>query len=89
MSHSLQGHIQEHGFESTLDALIDCAYTQARLHQALGDRVQWEYWVKTWLNLRKAADRTAFACDDQWLEVWNRHLGSYLGTAIDFSRPDP
>ena len=73
MSDTLKRLIREEGFESTLEVMLEYADTQARLHQSLGDRLQWEFWAKTWVHLQSAADRIAYSFDDQWKEIWNQH----------------
>ena len=88
MSHSLHSHIQEYGFESTLGELIDFSETQARLHHALGDRTQWEYWVKNWVSLRKASDTATLASHDHWLDVWMHHINGYSEAFMDVNCPE-
>ena len=55
-SESSYNRIQQSGFQSCLSDLIAYAETQASLHQSLGAKSQWEYWVKAWASLRWVSD---------------------------------
>ncbi|NJN23529.1 MAG: hypothetical protein HC810_02895 [Acaryochloridaceae cyanobacterium RL_2_7] len=78
-------HIREAGFEATLDQLIAYTEMQARLHQSLGDREPWLFWVRSWANLQRASDAIAFPMNDAaLLAMWNEHCAEYATSDIDF-----
>ena len=65
--------IQATGFQTSLEDLITYAETQASLYQSLGDQNSWEFWVRAWASLQRAADAIDYP-DDQdesqlmWIE---------------------
>lgn len=87
MAESLHDFIQHQGFESVVEQLLLHAETQAKLHQSLGDRAQWEFWVRSWANLQKAADAIALGGNEQeCLEMWQEcHEGFISPLDVDFS----
>ena len=78
-------HIRDSGFETALDQLIAYAEMQARLHQSLGDRDHWLFWIRSWANLQRASDAIAFPVNDnESLAMWREHCGESTTTDIDF-----
>ena len=84
------------GFEGALDGLIAYAETQAKLHHSLGDgrrpteghREQWLFWVRSWANLQRSADRIALGGDEQdCLSMWNQ-CHEDLAKTLDFDFSD-
>ena len=51
--------IRDNGCEASLEQLIAYAEMQARLHQSVGDREPWLFWVRSWANLQRASDAMA------------------------------